>query len=233
MSDEKKGVMVGNLWTKGDQVSFTPIANVYEWPLFCSRSTTAKYFAIHNLFRSVLDVPGHIIEFGCYRGANLIFLGHLLQTYAPNGFKRIHAFDSFEGLQTIEDKDVAEQFRGDYAADHQQVNEVIKSQGLETYVSVIKGDISETLPGFLDKNQHLSYSLLYCDVDLYRPTRDILFLMHERLSHGGIFILDQWNCLDWPGETLAVREFLAEHGTEYTQEAVPESEQPTLVLRKR
>ena len=94
------------------------------------------------------------------------------------------------------------------------------------------GMIEETLPRVLKDRPSASFSLVHCDADLYSPTTLILEQMHPRLSQGGAFIVDEWNIDYFPGETVAVREFLETHGDNYVMEHVPNIRQPTLLLRK-
>ena len=73
---------------------------------------------------------------------------------------------------------------------------------------LIKGDISETLPRYLEANPHLIVGLLHLDVDLYKPTKDTIELLVERIPKGGIIFFDEPNHQDYPGETIAVMETL-------------------------
>jgi hypothetical protein len=98
-------------------------------------------------------------------------------------------------------------------------------------VVIHSGDILKTLPDSL-YDESLSYSMIYCDTDLYEPTKLILFSLHHRLSKGGMFVLDEWNYNNWPGETVAVREFLKEYSDEYEMKHVRNSRQPSLILRR-
>ena len=96
-----------------------------------------------------------------------------------------------------------------------------------------QGLIEQTLPQFLEQDQSLSFSFVYCDTDLYSSTRQILDGLHLRLSRGGVFVLDEWNHQAYPGETVAVREFVDAHPGQYEMEHVARTRQPSLVLRKR
>lgn len=78
---------------------------VDHWPLYVGTSNLARYMAISDLLRESFHVPGHVAEFGSWRGANLLFMAKLLQIYDAFGQKTVHCFDSFEGLTTFVDQD--------------------------------------------------------------------------------------------------------------------------------
>jgi 3-O-methyltransferase len=88
------------------------------------------------------------------------------------------------------------------------------------------------LPAALKADESLSFSFAYCDTDLYTPTHAVLNNLHPRLSKGGLFVLDEWNEARWPGETVAVREFLEIQGGEYELHHIRNSRSPSLVLKK-
>ena len=45
-------------------------------------------------------------------------------------------------------------------------------------------------------------------MDGYKPTRDVLEMIIPRLVKSSILVFDEINCLQSPGETLAVQEIL-------------------------
>lgn len=95
-----------------------------------------------------------------------------------------------------------------------------------------KGLIEEVLRQALVANEALTFSLVYCDMDLYQPTRETLELIHPRLVKGGVFVFDEWNRETFPGEGLAVNSFLQELGDCYEVESIMRTRQPTLLIRK-
>ena len=82
------------------------------------------------------------------------------------------------------------------------------------------------------KDPSASFSVVYIDTDLYATTKLILDEMHSRLSKGGVFVLDEWNYEQWPGESVAVREFLEAKVDAYEMENINNARQPSLLLRK-
>ena len=55
-----------------------------HWPLYAGIGNVARSIAISDLLRGTLTVPGHVAEFGSWRGANLLFLAKLFKIYVPD-----------------------------------------------------------------------------------------------------------------------------------------------------
>ncbi|MEJ7677580.1 MAG: hypothetical protein WKG06_06875 [Segetibacter sp.] len=76
---------------------------------------------------------------------------------------------------------------------------------------LIKGDVSETLPAHLQQHPETIISLAYFDMDVYKPTRDCLQLIKPYLTKGSCIAFDELNDVNWPGETIALREVFGTH----------------------
>ena len=200
-----------------------------QWPLYVGIGNLSRFMVISDLLRSTLDVPGHIVEFGSWKGANLMFMAKLMQIYDPNGSKEVLCFESFEGLQTITDRD-NNVVSGAYKGNYERLIDLINLYDLQDNIVIHMGNIIEILPILL-KNEALNFSFVYCDMDLYEPTKLVLDCIHPRLSKGGLIVLDEWNYARWPGESIAVSEFLDTHDG-YEMKHVRNARQPSLVLKK-
>jgi hypothetical protein len=206
---------------------------VDHWPLYCGIANLARFMAISDILRGTLNVPGHVAEFGSWRGANLLFMAKLLRIYDPHGSKGIHCFDSFEGLTEFSEQDAdASQFNGQYKGSFEELKDTVALYEMQDEIVIHKGLIEETLPKILDDNKALTFSLVYCDTDLYRSTRTILQYLHPRLAKGAVFVFDEWNKENFPGEGVAVNEFLKEFGDWYEVETILHTRQPSLLIRK-
>ena len=75
-----------------------------------------------------------------------------------------------------------------------------------TNYQLIKGDITKTLPEWLNLNPHKRFSLVHLDVDVYEPSIKIIELIYDRIVPGGILMLDDYGTV--LGETKALEEFL-------------------------
>ena len=72
-------------------------------------------------------------------------------------------------------------------------------------MSIINTHVRET-NDYLDEDQ--KFSFVYIDVDLYRPTKQILDIVKDRVTKGSIICFDEGNNKDFPGEQKALEEFL-------------------------
>jgi hypothetical protein len=205
-----------------------------HWPLYCSLDNLGRFLAIADLFRSTLSVPGHVAEFGSWRGTSLVLLTQLLRLYDPHGSKVVHCFESFEGLTTLTPQDGdRRRLEGRYQSTRQALEDIIALHDLQDDICIHQGLIEHTLPDVLNANPALSFSFVFCDVDLYAPTRTLLDHIHPRLVPGGVVVFDEWNHEEFPGEGVAVNEFLQTCGHAYSLEHVMHARRPTLALRKR
>ncbi len=205
-----------------------------HWPLYAGIANVARFLTNADLVRSTLDVPGHIAEFGSWRGANLMLMAKVLEIFDPAGCKQVFCFDSFEGLQTFAPEDGDTQgSAGAYKGHLDRLADAIDLYELGDTISIQKGQIQDTLPAFLEGHPAAMFSLVYCDTDLFEPTELILAGLHGRLSLGGLFVFDEWNDERWPGETEAVRRFIAEKGDCFEMIHPRNTRQPSLVLRRK
>lgn len=203
--------------------------------LYAGIQTLATRLAVFEIMKKCLDVPGHMVEFGCWRGANLMFMAKALQLLQPNTYKHIYGFDSFEGLQTFspEDKGLPEHI-GSYKGDEELLRTMIDFFGMGDWVHLIKGDALKTIPHFEKDNPYIMFSLVYIDFDLYEPCKVALEYVSKRIVPGGIIILDEALTNFWPGEGKALVEFLADKGAgEYAVRNITFSRQPTVYLIKK
>lgn len=204
-----------------------------HWPLFVGVRNLARYISILDIVKTQINVPGDFVEFGSWRGANLMFMAKSLEVLDPWSSRQVHCFDNFTGLPDFSPKDGPEANRvGTYKGSYNQLQDMIQLYGLEDTVVVHEGPIEETLPKFNEETPSATWSLIYFDADIYDPAIIVLNHCHERLSKGGIFVFDEWNYQAWPGETLAVREFMEQHSDSYQMESVKGTRQPSLILRK-
>jgi len=81
---------------------------------------------------------------------------------------------------------------------YQYLNESILSHGFLDYeFDLIKGNVSRTLPQYLETRPGMKISMLFIDVDLEGPTYDILCHAWERVSKGGIIVFDEYGLHQW------------------------------------
>ena len=208
-------------------------STIDQWPLYVGIGNLARCMAVAEMVKETLDVPGHVAEFGSWKGANLLFMAKLLRIYSPMCQKLVHCFDGFMGLTEFSSKDgTAAEHRGAYKGSYEELLDVIKLYEMEDEVIIHKGLIEKTLPALVESEKAMSFSLVYCDTDLYDSTSLILQSLHPRLMKGGMFVFDEWNADNYPGEGVAANEFLREFGEFYEVRAVKMARQPTMVIKK-
>ena len=182
------------------------------------RLALSRVLYYNELYQKIVDVPGVICEFGVQWGATLSLLHSLRGTYEPYNVSRvIYGFDTFEGFSGVDEKDGDLAKVGDYRTipDYretlQQVLEIHESLSPVGHIrkfELIKGDASETIQPWLDRNPHALVSMAIFDMDVYKPTKDVLEGIMPRLTKGSVLVFDELSSPHYPGETTAVQEVL-------------------------
>jgi hypothetical protein len=200
----------------------TNLDKLRSFSKYVPRQLLTKFLANHTLFQHVLPVHGHIIECGVYLGAGLMTWAQLSAIYEPvNHVRRIVGFDTFSGFAGVNEKDRAGDNevnaywaqKGKLSVDaHDDIQECISLYDMNRpighipRVELVKGDAVQTIPAYLQNNQHLVVAMLYLDFDLYEPTKVALETFVPRMPKGAVIAFDELDQAHWPGETLAVLE---------------------------
>jgi len=154
-------------------------------------------------------VPGCVVECGVWRGGMSAGLAVIL---GPD--RRYYLFDSFEGLPPAKQIDgpaalkwqqsiEAPEYRDNCSAPPEYAKEAMSLAGAN-HVELIKGWFAETVPNhFFDE----PIALLRLDADWYDSTIVCLEGLFDRLSPGGIVIIDDY--YTWTGCSRAVHDFLS------------------------
>ena len=188
-----------------------------NFPKYMRRQRLTRLFALYELFKQILTVKGSIIVCGVYRGFDLMSFAQMSAMLEPNNLtRRIYGFDTFQGFPSISKKDQGGKGalkKGQLnAASFEELEELIRiynnnrSLGHISKVELVKGEAEKTIPLFIKKNPHLVVSLLFCDFDLYEPTRSAIKHIYPRMPKGSIIAFDELDNPLWPGETLALLE---------------------------
>jgi hypothetical protein len=144
---------------------------------------------------------GLILEFGVAGGVSTRLIA------AAAGPRRVHGFDSFEGLP------------GDWSGTHEQRGRYTQNGRLPRVpanVTLHKGWFDQTLPGFLAANPGPA-SFVNVDCDVYASTRYVLEQLGDRLRPGTVILFDEYyNYPNWrEHEFRAWQEFVATRGLAY------------------
>lgn len=158
-----------------------------------------RRFALQQLLRLTLGIPGDTAECGVYKGCSSYII---LQANQHAPFSRLHhVFDSFEGLSAPSQRDGGHWGVGDLS-----VGEEVARKNLSEFTGVkfYKGWIPSRFGEVADR----SFSFVHIDVDLYEPTLESINFFYDRMNPGGIIVCDDYGFLTCPGATAAVDEFL-------------------------
>lgn len=183
------------------------------------RQHVTRFAALYELFRLILPVKGSIVECGVFRGFSLMTLANLSAALEPNNLtRRIYGFDTFGGFPSVSEADGPETTGvavGHLASDSfDELNSLIEVYDSDRFlghipkVKLIKGNVTDTIPEFIQDNQHLVVSMLFLDLDLYEPTLAALRHFVPRMPKGAVLAFDELDNPIWPGETLAALEEL-------------------------
>ena len=83
--------------------------------------------------------------------------------------------------------------------------------------TLLKGDAASTLTELLEKRPDLVISLVIFDMDIYKPTKEVLAKIKPHLHKGSIIVFDEFNSPHFPGETVAAMEELDFKKVEFLQ----------------
>ena len=202
-----------------DQSLGTSIEKLQNFAKYVPRQSLTRFLSKYELFKKVLNTHGSIVECGVLFGGGLMTFAQLSAILEPIDWQRqIIGFDTFSGFKQVSgiDKQTSTSefmreggFAVDAFADLQKCIELFdlnRSLGHIPKVTLVRGDVQQTVPDFLSRNPHTIVSLLYLDFDLYEPTKIALEHFLPRMPKGAIVAFDELNAPNWPGETVAVME---------------------------
>ncbi len=194
--------------------------HVADFALYTPINSVQRFLARYELMKLVQNIPGAIIEMGVCSGNGFMSLIQCHNVLQPTyGYREFYGFDTFKGFPNVHKNDISdiEWEKGDFANNsYDKLNNIIDIHNnyyyLKTKTKLIKGDVNETLPTFLEENKHIIVSLLYLDLDIYEPTKTALKFLLPKMAKGSIIAFDELNWRSFPGETIAA---LEELGTKY------------------
>jgi O-methyltransferase len=161
-----------------------------------TRSADRK-FALTELLKLTVDIPGDTAEIGVFRGASSWFICHGTQ-----GSERTHyAVDSFAGLSQPSRGDGDYWRPGDLRAAEIDARTLLRDYDVTFVVGWVPEVLNELPEG--------PYAFVHVDVDLYEPTRAAFEFAYERMSPGGILLCDDYGFDTCPGARRAVDELMA------------------------
>lgn len=169
----------------------------------------AKLLAHFELYKSVVDLPGHVVECGVYKGVSLIRFATFREVLESPYSRKIIGFDAFGKFPRQQNSRDAtfvatfEQAGGDGISTH-EFEEVLQHKAFNN-VELVAGDILVTVPQYVEQHPELKIALLHVDVDVYEPSAVILKHLYDKVVDGGLVVFDDFGTV--AGETRAIDEF--------------------------
>ena len=183
-----------------------------------------KFLVRSHLFQLSLNVPGDIVELGVFKGIGIAQLLKLREIYTPGSDKKIIGFDLFSDTKSITLNKQDQELNQYYKESGASMTDGISKTAIDYFISqfpnhqgsnrspyeLIEGDVSKTLPDYLEENPGFRASFVHLDLDLAKPTYDSLACLYPRIVRGGIIVLDDYASDKWT-ESNGVDQFLQNH----------------------
>ena len=190
-----------------------------------------------ELYALVKDLLGDIVEFGVFKGSGMALYLKLKGMYEPNSLTKIIGFDYFEPtvlLDTLDGKN--KEMMQNVLSRVDQTELTIDS--VNTRLSVfnksdymlIKGDAVIESEKYYNIHKGARIKMLYMDLDLGKPTYNILKQLWNKVVENGIIVLDEYAFHSWD-ESDGVDMFLREIRGQYTL-VNTQIFSPTLYIKK-
>lgn len=192
-----------------------------EWDLYNSFflmddiDRLRKFMVRQKLFEYTINIPGDIVELGVMKGIGIAQLMKIRNIFIPNTIKKVIGFDFFEDYECKNSS-----LNSYYNECDVGINDGIKKEELEKILNsidknnnsykLIKGNIFNTIPKFLQENPGFRISYINFDLDIEEPTIFALEQLYSRIVRGGIMVFDEYACHNW-SESNAVDKFIENH----------------------
>ena len=191
------------------------MAAVRDWTM----TSRSRVFALIVAVRYVVDhrIPGAMVECGVWRGGSMQAVARTLLDLDVRD-RDLHLFDTFEGMPppTNEDRRIG----GSAARDLLESSPRSSSLWAIADLADVQAGMSRT--GYPSERIHYhpglvqvtvpaqapeQIALLRLDTDWYESTRHELMHLYDRVTPGGVIIIDDYDY--WEGSRQAVDEFIA------------------------
>ena len=202
-----------------------PFFTVKNFGAIVGNQALFKYLKIFEMIISISNLKGDIIEFGVWRGNNFIYIKKVTDYLGLK--KNVYGYDWFKGLKDFEKKDNKIN-KKKYIGNKNFINKLIKNQNLKK-IYLIDDDVNNFESHF---NQKKSFCLIYLDLDLYRPTKNILDIIDKYLVKDGLIVFDQAQKKEWIGEKKALMEFYSFYKKKYKLIKLNRYFSPDIILKK-
>lgn len=174
----------------------------------------AMEFAAHH------KLNGDYLEFGVWKGRSFIraynIWKYLFEKRSELKSMRFYAFDSFEGLPEIKNKEdisTGEFQKGQYFCTEEDFKKNVANAGVDlSRVEIVKGWFIKALNDETKKKLPIKHAaIVFIDCDLYESAVSVLNFITDYVVDGSILIFDDWFCFrgnSKRGEQKAFNEWL-------------------------
>lgn len=196
-------------------IKLPDFSDAYEYEnafyLACKSGRIGKLLAHYELYNMSMKVAGSVVECGIFKGASFSRFAMFRDLFETSSSRKMIGFDIFGKFPDATMEEDIERLKkfvsaaGDESLSEEQLVEVLEAKNCGGNVELIKGNILETVPSYLQSHPELAISLLHLDVDIYEPSKCVIDNLYPRLSRGGILVLDDYGI--FPGATKAVDDY--------------------------
>lgn len=153
-----------------------------------------RCFALYQLAMATRHVEGNVAEFGVYKGGTAKMLAEVYKGTKKN----IFLFDTFDGMPDDANKGLFSD------VSLEQVKEYLSAY---PEIKYYPGFFPESARGVEGK-----FCLVYLDADLGKSTQDGLEFFYDKLSFGGVIVVDDYGQERWPDVKIVVDAFAKKVG---------------------
>tara|TARA_B100001250_G_C19684244_1_gene737287 strand:+ start:436 stop:1119 length:684 start_codon:yes stop_codon:yes gene_type:complete len=196
----------------------------------------AKLLTHYELYKKIKNVPGDIVECGVYKGTSITRFASFRRMFETDSARKVIGFDNFNNIYPDtafeEDQEQREKWLEEAGPDSitvKQLSHVFDSLSFKNY-EFVEGDITLSLPKYIDQNPHLRIALLNIDIDFVEPTYCSLNLLYDRVCDGGVILLDNYGAFH--GDTKGVDDFFNERNLELKINKFPFASRPVYLIKK-
>lgn len=161
--------------------------------------------------------PGHIVEFGAYRGGNALFMAAVCRELHPR--MKVYAFDTFEGMPPTDPSRDAHR-AGDFKdAGYDELVCVIRNEKLDN-LELVRGLFEDTAEQTL--REIGTIRLNHIDCDIYSAVKYSYEVSLPYMIEGGYWVFDDSLYSSCIGAMEAVEETLIQRDGRFAEQVYPQ-----------
>ncbi len=161
--------------------------------------------------------PGHIAEFGSYRGGSALFMAKVCKELHPQ--IKVYAFDTFEGMpETDLNRDAHR--KGDFAdTNMEEIQKIADKNKLADNLVLVKGLFEDSAPETLPEIG--SIRLNHVDCDIYSAVKYSYECSIPHMVDGGYWVFDDALYGSCIGAMEGVEELLIQRDGRFAEQVYP------------